>query len=143
MGSPSLADFVMQNLETNIFKRIDFDIPVYFCYVDNTFLLILKDKIHYNLAMFNSYHKRLQFIYKLENNDCLKFLNILVIKNSDSSISTNWFRKESFSGIGIIKNLVDSAILLSDKKFLQDNLNIFSKLLTLNSFPIHFINKHI
>ena len=35
--------------------------------------------------------------------DSLTFyiLNILVIKNSDSTISTNWFRKESFSGIYI------------------------------------------
>ena len=45
--------------------------------------------------------------------------------------------------IGIIKNLVDSAILLSDNKFHHDNLNIVSKLLSLNSFPIQFIDKHI
>ena len=38
---------------------------------------------------------------------------------------------------------MDSAILLNDKKFHQDKLNIVSKLLTFNSFPIHFINKHI
>ena len=38
--SPSLADIVMQDLETDIFKRIEFDIPVYFRYVDDTFLLI-------------------------------------------------------------------------------------------------------
>ena len=94
--SPSLADFVMEDLETDIFKRIEFDIPD-FRYVDDTFLLILKDKIHYILTMFNSYHKRLQFTYELENNNCLNFLNILVIKNSDNSISTNWFRKETFS----------------------------------------------
>ena len=31
--SPSLTDFVMQDLETDIFKRIDFDIPIYFRYV--------------------------------------------------------------------------------------------------------------
>ena len=93
--------------------------------------------------------------YELENNYCLNFLNILFIKNSDNSISTNWFREESFFGrffnyfflhllhqkVGIIKNLVDSASLLSDKKFHQDNLNIVSKLLTLDSFPIDFINK--
>ena len=35
--SPSLADLVMQDLETDIFKRIEFDIPVYFRYVDDTF----------------------------------------------------------------------------------------------------------
>ena len=44
--SPSLADFVMQDLETDIFKRIDFNIPVYFRYVDDTFLLVpIKTKI--------------------------------------------------------------------------------------------------
>ena len=51
--SPSLTDFVMEDLETDIFKRIEFDIPVYFRYVDDTFLLIHKDKIHYILIMFN------------------------------------------------------------------------------------------
>ena len=56
-------------LQTDIFKRIEFDIPVYFRYVDDTFLLIPKDKIHYILTMFNSYHKRLQFTYELENNN--------------------------------------------------------------------------
>ena len=155
--SPFLADFVMQDLETDIFKKIEFDIPVYFRYVDDTFLLIPKEKIYYILTMFNSYHKRLQFTYELENNNCLNFLNISVIKNSDNTISTNWFRKETFSGrflnyfslhplhqkIGIIKNLVDFTILLSDNKFHHHNLNIVSKLLSLNSFPIQFIDKHI
>ena len=89
--SPSLADFVMQDLETDIFKRIEFDISFYFRYVDDTFLLIPEDKIHYILTMFNSYHKRLQFTYELENNNFFNFLNISVIKNSDDSISTNWF----------------------------------------------------
>ena len=84
-------------------------------------------------------------------------MNISVIKNSDNSISTNWIRKKTFSGrflnyfslyplhqkIGIIKNLVDSAILLNDNKFHSANLNIVSKLLSLNSFPIQFIDKHI
>ena len=120
--SPSLADFVMHDVETDIFKRIDFCIPVY------TFLLIPKYKIHYILTLFNSYHKRLLFTSELENNNCLNILNILIIKNSDSSISNNWFLNESLSGrflnyfslhplhkkIGIMKNLMDSAILLSD-----------------------------
>ena len=97
--SPSLADFVMQGLETDMFKRIDFDIPVYFRYVDDTFLLISKDRIHYILTMLNSYHKRLKFTYELENNNCLNFLNILGIKNSNSSISTNSVIRNSINTI--------------------------------------------
>ena len=104
-----------------------------------------------------SYHKRLQFTYEIENNNCLHILNILVIKNKDNSISTNWFRKKTFSGrflnyfslhplhkkISIIKNLVDSAILLSDKKFHQDNLKLAFTCLIINCYPSQFINKHI
>ena len=74
-----------------------------------------------------------QFTYEIKNNDLLNFKNICVIKNKDNSISTNWFRKKSFSGrflnyfplhplhqkIGIIKNLVDSAILDNDKNSIK------------------------
>ena len=154
--SPTLADFVMQDLEAVIFDRLDFDIPVYFRYVDDTFLLIPKDKVLDTLTKFNSYHNRLQFTYEIENNNCLNFLNVLVIRNSDNSISTNWFRKNTFSGrflnyfssnplhqkIGIIKSLVDSAISLSDTKFHQENLKLASKFLILKGYPSHFINKY-
>ena len=84
-------------------------------------------------------------------------MNVLVIRNSDNSISANWFRKNTFSGrflnyfssnplhqkTGIIKNLVDSTISLSDTKFHQENLKLPSKFLILNGYPSHFINKHI
>ena len=102
MGSSislTLSDFVMQDLKTDIFKKINFNIPIYFRYVDDTFLLISEDKVHNILTIFNSYHKRLQFTYEIKINNCLNFLNVLVIKNNDGSILTNWFRKKSFSGI--------------------------------------------
>ena len=93
--SPTLSDFVMQDLKTDIFKKIDFNIPIYFQYVDDTFLFIPENNVHDILTIFNSYHKRLRFTYEIENNN---FLNVLVIKNNDGSIPTNWFRKKSFSG---------------------------------------------
>ena len=71
--SPTLSDFLMQDLETDIFKKIDFNIPIYFQYVDDTFLLIPENKVHDILTIFNSYHKRLQFTYEIENNNCLNF----------------------------------------------------------------------
>ena len=45
--------------------------------------------------------------------------------------------------IAIIKNLVDTAILLSHVKFHEENLEIIKNLLVLNNFPIKLINKHI
>ena len=91
------ANVPIDLLRTVFKNRIDFDIPIYFRYVDDTLLLIPQDKVHDILTIFNSYHKILQFTYEIENNDCLNLKNILVIKNSDDSISTNWFCKKSFS----------------------------------------------
>ena len=79
MGSPissTLSDFVMHYLKTDIFKKIDFNVSIYFRYVDDTFLLIPEDKVHDILTIFNSYHERLQFTYEMENNNCLNFLNV-------------------------------------------------------------------
>ena len=80
-----------------------------------------------------------------------------MIKNDDGTIDTKWHRKNTFSGrylkyfsnhplnqkIGIIKNLVDTAILLSHEKFHEENLETIKNLLMLNNYPKNLINKHI
>ena len=142
MGSPIfliLADLVMQDLERNVLENFDFNIPVYYRYVDDTIMFIPKDKIEEVLTKFNSYHDRLQFTSEIENeHNSINFLNLIIIKNEDNSIQTNWFRKNTYSGrflnyfsnhplrhkIGIMKNLVDPAILLADNSFHNENLNI-------------------
>ena len=43
----------------------------------------------------------------------------------------------------MIKNLVDSAILLSNNIYLVDNLNIIKEYLILNNYPTKFIDKYI
>ena len=104
----------------------------------------------------NSYHSRLKFTYELEFDHKLPFLNLLIIKNEDGTIETNWYRKITYSGrylkyfshhpfhrkIAIIKNLVDTAILLSHEKFHAENSEIIKNLLMLNNYPKEFINKH-
>ena len=45
--------------------------------------------------------------------------------------------------IKIIKNLVDSAILLSNKIYHGDNLNIIKEYFILNNYPTKFIDKYI
>lgn len=96
MGSPisnNLSDIVMQDLETEILNKLDFQIFAYFRYVGDTFLIIAKDQIDKTVAIFNSLHKRLQFIHKSEKNITINFLNINIIISDNGSISTNWFRK--------------------------------------------------
>ena len=155
--SPIIADLVMQDLEVEIIKKLDFTVPVYYRYLDDTILFIPKDKINSIVDEFNNYHERLKFTFEIENNNSIPFLNILIIRNNDNTIYTNWYRKNTFSGrslnycsnhpiqykFKIIKNLVDSTILLSNKIVHVDNLNIIKEYFILNNYPTKFIDKYI
>ena len=104
------------------------------------------------LENFNSYHSRLKFTYELEFENTVLFLNLLMIKNEDGIIETNWHGKNTFSGrylnyfsnhplkqkIAIIRNVVDTTILLSH----EENLGTIKNLLMLNYYSKNFINKH-
>ena len=62
-------------------------------YVDDTFLIIPNNKIKDTIENFNSYHSRLKFTFELEIDNTLPFLNLLITKNQDGTLVTNWFRK--------------------------------------------------
>ena len=155
MSRPYLQTFLL--IEEVVLKKLSFKIHAYYRYVDDTFLIIPKNMIKEILENFHSYHSRLKFTNELEFENTLLFLNILTIKNNDGIIETNWHRKNTFLGrylnyfsnhplkqkIAIIKNLVDTAILLSHDKFHEENLETIKNLLMLNNFPKHFINKQI
>ena len=79
--SPILADLLMQDFETNVLENFDFNIPVYYRYVDDTIMFIPKDKIEEVRTRFNNYHDRLQFTYEIENeHNSINFLNLTIIK---------------------------------------------------------------
>ena len=70
---------------------------------------------------------------------------------------TDWYIKPTSSGrlinyhsnhplqqkINIVYNLVDRAVLLSDKKFHRKNLKIVTTLLENNNYPRRFIKQHV
>jgi len=154
--SPILADIVMDDLETNCLRNLNFTIHTYYRYVDDIFLIIPMTKIIGLLTTFNSYHPRLKFTYEVENNNSLSFLDVLLVR-SDNMLISNWYRKSTFSGryinfysnhppqykLNTITNLVDHAILLSDAQFHKDNIRIVKDILGNNGYPKHIINKRI
>ena len=93
MGSPIfpiIADLVMQDLEGEIIKKLDFTVPLYYRYVDDTILSIPRDKINNIVDEFKNYHKRLKLTFEIENNNSIPFLNILIIRNNNT-MYTNWY----------------------------------------------------
>jgi len=147
----------MDDLEINCVTKLDFKINNYFRYVDDIFLTVPKNKVDLVLKIFNGYHPRLKFTYELENNNSLSFLNTSVIRGKEGELLTNWYRKPTYSGrcinffsshpeqykFNTINNLVDQAILLSDKRFHESNLLIVKNILLNNCYPISLINKKI
>lgn len=155
--SPILAEIVMDDLEKFVFDKLDFELPFYFRYVDDTILCVPLVKLQTVIDTFNSFHPRIQFTYEIEKNNSISFLDLELIKLQNGNIITNWFRKITYSGrllnffsahpfqnkIAIIKNLVDRAICLSHESFHTQNLNIIRKILFLNHYPKQLIEKHI
>ena len=155
--SSLLADIVMEDLEIECINKLDYAPLFYYRYVDDVILAIPQNKIDYTLNIFNSYHKKLQFTIELEEDDQINFLDIKIIKDQDNNIITNWYQKKTFSGrilnydsnhpthqkIAMIYNLIDRALILSDKKFHKDNIRLVQNILIANNYPQHFIHKYI
>ena len=96
--SSMLPALVLQDLKDEKFKKLSFKIYSYYRYVNDTFSMIPKNMIKDIIDNFNSYHSRLKFTYELETDNALSLLNLLLLKNQDGTIETNWYRKNTYSG---------------------------------------------
>lgn len=78
--SPIKTDLVLLQMEKNVMVNSNYDVPVYFKYVDDKFLFISVDKIEYTLHTLNSHFK---FQFTLENPNTTRnynyFLDIIII----------------------------------------------------------------
>ena len=132
--SPMLAEIVMEDLEKTVFERLEFVVPFYFRYVDDTLLCVPLEKLQTVIDAFNDYHPRIQFIHEMKINNRISFLDLKIIKLDNGKIVPNWYRKstysskvldfisnDSFQNKVIIKNLVDRAFCLSHESSHSEN----------------------
>ncbi|XP_058827799.1 uncharacterized protein LOC131687722 [Topomyia yanbarensis] len=96
--SPILADIIMENLLQTSIKRLPFTIPVIRKYVYDLFLALPKDKVQQTLDTFNAYNQHLQFTKEEEIDNKLSFLDTVVTRHSDQTLSTRWYAKPIASG---------------------------------------------
>ncbi|XP_018373120.1 PREDICTED: uncharacterized protein LOC108767647 [Trachymyrmex cornetzi] len=149
--SPIVADLVMQKLEKVALSSYNNEVLFYYRYVDDLLAAVPKDKINDFQNSFNTFHPRLQFTLEV-GDDSINFLDVTIMVNVDR-FSFNWYRKPTFSGRylnylsnhpesqkrGIIFNLVDRAIFLSDSTFHHENIELIIDILINNDFPLKFI----
>jgi hypothetical protein len=163
MGSPLgpiLADIFMSDLESKVFVSYDGNLPIFYKrYVDDVFLAFNDyDDCELFLEYFNSRHPCIKFTLETEKDNCLPFLDVLVSRSYDGTISTSLYRKQIFSGLlmqfdsfvpvqykkCLVSGLVHRAWKISSSyELFQNELSNIKNLLMSNGFPLKFINKQV
>ena len=154
--SPVLAELIMEYLEERCFRKINFDVPFFYLYVDDIITCVPSDKSDSILHIFNNFHSKMKFTIEIEDDTGISFLDTK-IKIENQKIITNWYRKPTWSGrvlnfyshhplsqkIAIIFNMVDKALKLSDPQFFDQNITIIKNALKNNHYPSDFIDKYV
>jgi len=149
--SPIVSELVLQDLEMKALKTLNIEIPLYFRYVDDVALAAPRQNIEEILKTFNSIHNRLQFTLERGINK-LNFLDVS-IENIDGLLEFDWYKKPTFSGRtlhflsqhpithkrGVLMNMIDRAILLSNPKYHEKNLKFVIEMFIKNDYPLQFI----
>ena len=126
--SPLVSKLIMEGVEKRALLKLPFKPILYKRYVDDILTIVPTDKIPEFFDVFNSIEQFIKFTFEKEENNTLNFLELDIIKNSNGSLITNWFKKPTWSSwylnyeshhlfsqkIGLIKGLVDRCIKLSD-----------------------------
>lgn len=151
--SPALAELVLEYLESHVLETIHSSgilLPFYHRYVDDIITAASGRQIKRIQEHFNSFHPRLKFTLELEQDGKLPFLDVLIIKDGNGHLSTDWYHKKTWSGrylnfrsflplnykLNTISVLTQKVIELSSPQFHQKNFDLIKETLLRNGYPI-------
>ena len=95
MGSPvsvDVAEVVMQNIEEQALATYTRTVPLWLCYVDDTFNAVHKDRIDDFHKHLNRQNADIQFTIEIEENGKIPFLDCLVTRDNNK-LKTTIYRK--------------------------------------------------
>ncbi|XP_053691601.1 uncharacterized protein LOC128740115 [Sabethes cyaneus] len=96
--SPILAEIVMDTLIKATLETTATTVPVIKKYVDDLFLAVHQHQIQEIIDDFNKYHPSLQFTCEEEKDNTLPYLDMLLIRQENQTISSRWYAKPTASG---------------------------------------------
>ena len=148
----------MVEFERNIIPILSNDILLWKRYVDDTICCLKLNSINKVLQTLNTYHANIKFTIKIESENKILFLGVLLIR-SNSLISTKVYRKNTNTDIyinwksfapnnwkwGTLKTLVTRAFdICSTDEYLKEELEHIRKVFHhRNNYPLWVINKVI
>lgn len=147
----------MEILEETVLQNFNFENFFFYRYVDDIITVCPENELNKFLDTFNSYDKNIQFTMEVEDNGRISFLDVLLLRNLDGSIKTDWYHKSVWSGRYLnfksslpinykrntVKILVDKIVKLSDTEFHGKNFELLENILIENCYPIKFIKQII
>uniref|UniRef100_A0A5S6PZS4 AP-2 complex subunit alpha n=1 Tax=Trichuris muris TaxID=70415 RepID=A0A5S6PZS4_TRIMR len=152
--SPIVAEIFMEHLEEKAFPSgiAEYNLKLFKRYVDDIFAIVKKGHEDELLNHLNSlFPHDIQFTIEKETGGRLPFLDVLIIKDGHK-LKTTVYRKPTNSGkylnfysnhpknvkVGIVTGMVDRALKLCNKEFLQGEFGFIRETLRKNGFPIMF-----
>ncbi len=154
--SPILANYVMDDLLDTVIPTLSFNLHFIKKYVDDIILALPRDKVTEIMVAMNSFDQHIQFT--MENEDegnSVPFLDTKFIRNSNNSVSIDWYRKPCTSGrfinylsyhrqsmkINLVKQMKNRVQRISDTTFHNKNFNILFQIFKDNSYPTPLLKK--
>ena len=100
MGSPvsvSVANLVMEDVEERALASFDIQLPFWKRYIDNTCTVVPKDGVQDLLQHINGIEESINFTVEVECEGHIPFLDVLISRQPDGSISTSVHRKATYT----------------------------------------------
>ncbi|XP_011858392.1 PREDICTED: uncharacterized protein LOC105555949, partial [Vollenhovia emeryi] len=154
--SPIIANIFMEHCENEILKKTPQKPSTWFRYVDDTFVIWNhgRETLPQFLTFINSQHPNIQFTMETEQNSQIPFLDVLVRRNEDGTLSHNVYRKPTHTDRylhanshhhpaqknSVISSLVHRALSISEPAALNGELNHLHRTLTRNGYSSRNIN---
>ena len=152
---PLLADIFMSKLENEHIHNTIEKLICYVRYVDDTFIACpRRTSTRQLLKEFNSCHPDIKFTMEEENDDCLPFLDLKLIRSPNDNIVTRIHYKKTWTGqylnfhsfvpTSMKRNLIRNMILRIRKivtsEFQNEDIKIFQDALLKIGYPKPFID---
>ena len=153
---PFLADVFMSKIE-EICKHEILDLPFYKRYVDDTLIISdTKEQTERLLCAFNNAHRNLHMTTEYESSDALPFLDLMLTRKPDGSISRTIYRKATWTGLytnynsftpikhkrALVRILFYRARELCSPDQIDSELQFLHSTLRSNGYPESFIRTH-
>lgn len=100
MGTPvsvTMANLVMEYVETRALEPLPFQLKLYCRYVDDTFVILKRANLFALHEALNSVHPAILITYNIKDNAAL-FLDILVRRTCQSRVEKTAYRKQCDTG---------------------------------------------